>query len=624
MTLRWVWRVPILLLALTSCGVKKNQVSAPPPPRVAGAPQQMQTETAEVVHEPQPASGADQLQKTIEAVRAQAAAVQFRPSLADYVPCRFREDYAARFRQGETDIGAGAAPADAKSALLAMAEQGNAGIRDRQKFEELVNSSTDPWTAIVEARKQGVLTDQGATDAAKAAAAAANAATPLDVGCSEGVLTWNETRVIFGRAVADNYVAIQVTARNLNGDQEFLIHDLQVAVAEFAASSGKGVNEGKSGRGYEPCPIDRVNPNENSPNYVRFVAGRDRMMVRGVGEVGAQLTPRNIAVRVLDVVGSILGGTAAVTGGPSFSDAVHVFSSTFIPGFGKIFPDFTVDQLNRLNDLGFSAASAYKIVIPKNGSVPMTTFLPGDIFAKNYRYWSHCDLLNFEQNMVVVLGGKHIQEAGSTQPGVATVSCPKTASGDYLDYTKANGDSFECTVTGQNLQNVTALRLKNATDAKDTKTIDGAVSVSGKTDAGTVRFSLKQLQGLAGTQYQIYVEASSGGEQSTSTKFDLPPALADVRTDKDCIAGATCTVTLTGSHLDTATELDLMQAATATTPDFKVALSGSKPDSTSVVLDLTAGASKVKTNSDYVLFLKTKDGDVNTGKTLTVKPAPKQ
>ena len=54
--------------------------------------------------------------------------------------------------------------------------------------------------------------------------AASPALVPFDVSCSQSILTWEETKDIFGRRLADTYVAIQVVVRNLSPDKEFLMH----------------------------------------------------------------------------------------------------------------------------------------------------------------------------------------------------------------------------------------------------------------------------------------------------------------------------------------------------------------------------------------------------------------
>ena len=547
---------------------------------------------------------------------SQSNAAQLRPTLGDYIPCRFEKQTSAQFITGNTQVVAGS-ESPVKQVVLDVASKNGTSASALGKISALLQSEPDVWSALSTAREQGLLSASTALQAAEKAATTLPTA-PLDIGCSESVLSWGETNYIFGRAVADHYVAIQVNARNLNADQEFLIHDLQVAVGQFVSQADT------SGSGHQSCTIYNADPNNlynadatKSGAYTRFVAGRDRVMVRGVAETAAKLTPRNIAAQVIEVVGSILSATAPVAGGPSFSDAVHVFTAAAIPGYTKIFSDLSTDQLNRLNDLGFSAASAYKIVIPKNGAVPMTTFLSSDIFAKNYRKWSHCDLMNFEQNMVVVLAGKHIQEVNN-QVKLDKMECPSV--GPYLDISKANGNDFECQISGQNLQNLSVVRLKNAADLTDKNTADGTASVSGKTDAGTVKFSVKQLTDLSGKQYQAYAEPTTGSEQATGIKINMPPLITTLSPSK-CTIGAGCKLDISGNNLDLLLNIQLLKS-----PDDKnpVVASVDNPGSNtaSANIDLSTLKPDIKQPTDYLLYVTTKDKTtIDSGKKLTVNPA---
>ena len=556
---------------------------------------------------------------TVQALRALTptpTATPFGPTLADYVPCRFTNDAEKHLRKGETAFGAPTPSEQGMQALQSWA-QGADGV-NVQAFAKILAGAPDPWVAIITAVGNNAITGAQAVSAATALTAALQApVSQLDVGCSQSVLTWTETRAVFGRAVADTYVAVQVVGRNLNDDQDFLLHDLQVAVAQFTAQP-----DDHSKGDATTCTIyaDGVK--------THFVAGRDRMMVRDLAAVGGQMTPRNVAVRVLDAAGGILNATGAVLGDTTFSAAVHVLSAAFIPGFAKIFPDFTPDQMNHLNDLGFSAASAYKIIIPKGGSVPMTTFIPIAIFAKNFRNWSHCDLLNFEQNMVVVMAGKHIQEVNNNMT-LSNVQCP--LSGTYLDFSKATNDDFVCQISGTNLQSLGLVRLKNSSDATDTAVADGTPSLSGKTDSGTVKFSLKQLSHLAAKQYQVYAEPASGSEQSTTIKLNIPPAILGLSVSLCAASDTACAVAISGNNLDLVAKFQLMATASATksslSPDPGPD-SGSTSTAASFTLNLTTLSPVPAQDADYLVFFTTTDNTaINTGQTLKVylqKPTQNQ
>jgi hypothetical protein len=451
-----------------------------------------------------------------------------------------------------------------------------------------------------------------------------------DVSCSQSVLPWNETRWIFGRQIADNYIAFQVTARNLNPDQEFLIHDLQVAVADFAPTNDSGKdNPQVAGAGLAPSTKDAGKNDSANPHdkheivhgcpanpadgrLTHFITGRDRMLVRGVGQTGQSFTASNITERVLEALSTMLGATATVAGTAQFGSAVHIFSAAGVPGFNKVFPNLNADQIDRLNDLGFTAYSAYKIIIPKSGSVPLTTFLPSRIFADDYRHWHPCDLLNFANNAVVVVGGKHIQEIAD-QPTLKDVKCPVLD--NYLDLSKAggaSGDDFQCQISGADLQLLTSVRLKNDGEPGDQNTLDGTPSITGSTTAGNVTFSLKKLVALAAPQYQVYAE-SAKGENPTTTRLSLPPAAASVSPAKIAVDGSsgcdttakTCTVTITGNNLDLATGVQLLRSS-----DNSVAATSTWASSSKTGATATFNLADIKKlqSGDYVLGFLSKDG----------------
>lgn len=578
----------MLLAGVTACrhAVTSTSTQTPPPPPNAGegkaAPKspkkstkaaRMNTEEIQSVTVTLPERSNAQLLTKPEDQGAKLPPSQISsqtpptgiPALADYVPCGFTADAEALLRIGWTP------PQDGN---IAPKTQTN--------------------------------TDGGSTSESR------------DVGCSQAILTWEQARWAFGRKIADNYVVFQVTARNLNADQEFLIQDLQVAVADFGQAAASAAQPGQAAGYLVPgCPV-------RNGTSTHFMAGHDRMIVRGVGQTGQTFTARNISERVLEAVASVLGVTTAVAGTAQFSSAVHIFSAAGIPGFNKVIPDLSAEQIDRLNDLGFSASSAYKIVISKNGSVPMTTFVPSAVFAPGYRKWNSCDLLNFANNSVVVLGGKHIQEVADLAT-VNDLKCPAT--GSFLDLGKASGDDFRCTVTGADLQLLTSIRLKNDSDQKDQATIDGTPSVSGSTTSGSVTFSLKKLLTLAAPRYQAYTEGAKG-ESATTARVNLPPTAAtltpaSIKLDgtSGCDAAPnTCGVKVQGNNLDLATGVKLLKSSDNSAA-ADGAWSGSSKTSRSATFQL-ADLKKLQAG-DYLIGFVPDNGPVipSTAK-LTLAAAP--
>ena len=554
----------VLLLLSTACqhqGVK----NAPPPAPGTNEGQPVVGVTAPPPPPPPPAPGGGKEPAPAGDVANQQGRPHPKASLGDYIPCQFTEATEQWLRKGYT-------PLD----------------RSKSSSSKAANGATNSFEQ----------------------------AEGQDIGCSASVLTWDETRWIFGRKIADTYIAFQVTARNTNPNQEFLIHDLQVAVPDQSVDSLCR----PAGTDDSPAAGKPKDPG----TCTHFMSGRDRILVRGVGQTGQAFTSRNIAERVLEAVSGIMGAVAGVAGTAEFGSAVHIFSAVGVPGFNKVLPDLNADQIDRLNDLGFSANSAYKIIIPKNGSVPMTTFLPSAIFASKYRTWPQEKLVKFADSAVVVLGGKHIQEV-SDQASLTDVKCPLLD--NFLDLSKASGDNLQCQISGTDLQLLTSVRLKNDVNADDQTTVDGVSSLSGSTTSGTVTFSVKKLLDLPAPRYRAYGEGASG-ESASSWRINLPPMAsalnpAQVKLDGsggcDAAPKTTCSIAITGHNLDLVSTVQLLKSSDNSKAISGTWTAGGKTAATAVFQ--LADIKKLQAG-DYLIGFVTADGTAlpSTAKLTLVAP----
>jgi hypothetical protein len=387
---------------------------------------------------------------------------------------------------------------------------------------------------------------------------------PDDVVCSFSVLQWHETSDNFGRRVANHYVALQVTVRNLNTQNEFIVHDIQIAV-------DTGLNRAQFGR---------------------FEAARDKLVVRNVAQRGQSEDPRNRIINILQAVGAIAGGAStAVTQGLSdtveatdMASAVAIFQGPFMTGLINIFPDHTIEHINHINDLAFSASSTSKTIVPIQGSVPLVTFLsekpleqlpfarcgtsvpkrlwytfythtsaddsansdsPGssryqfcmgdaydaygnpispdttentrpEYYMKPYPFkkWEGAALDVLKHRIFVVVGGVHIKEVAK-QPTLSSISCAP-GNDTTIDLSKITGPNATCTLKGADLDLVSQVSLQNATDSNDKTQVQGTSSVSGDTTQAEILFLKSDLAKLKGTTYKLYYALKGGGPQSTS------------------------------------------------------------------------------------------------------------
>jgi hypothetical protein len=395
---------------------------------------------------------------------------------------------------------------------------------------------------------------------------------PDDVSCSFSVLQWKETSDTFGRRVANQYVALEVNVRNLNQQNEFLIHDIQIAV-------DTGLNRAQFGR---------------------FQAARDKLVVRDVAQRGQSEDARNRVINTLQMVGAIAGGasTAVTEGLMNSSEAqdmaasVAIFQGPVMTGLTNIFPDHTLEHINHLNDLAFSASSTSKTVVPIQGSVPLITFLsekpleqlpfsrcgtsvtkklwyslyfhesqddsqdadsagsstyqfckldpydlydnpipqPGNLQPNYYmqpyhfRKWSGAALSVLEHRIFVVIAGVHIKEV-QKQPTLSSISCAP-GNDATIDLSKITGPNATCTLKGADLDLVSQVSLQNAIDSNDKTQVQGTSSVSGDTTQATVTFLKDDLAKLKATTYKLYYSLKGGGPQPTSLVLTIKQAVS--------------------------------------------------------------------------------------------------
>lgn len=176
---------------------------------------------------------------------------------------------------------------------------------------------------------------------------------PTDVGCAMSLLTHGETSKAFGYLIAKEYIAVQVVVRNLNRDQEFILHDV-----EFAVNAD---------------PMGRLG---------RFYSGRDKVIVRTLSSQQQTLDPRNLTVNLAKGVGALLSAMTPIFS--SIIPGVAVYNGAFIPTLDKVWKDQTTEQLNLLNDIGFSSSSSAQTVVPKSSSVMFVTFVPAKPYTEGW------------------------------------------------------------------------------------------------------------------------------------------------------------------------------------------------------------------------------------------------
>ena len=393
---------------------------------------------------------------------------------------------------------------------------------------------------------------------------------PDDVSCSFSILPWRETNEVFGRMVANDYVAIEVNIRNLNKQNEFLVHDIQVA----------------------------VDTGLNADSFGRFEAARDKLIVRGVAQRGESDDVRNRVMNILSTVGALAGGASgaltqtvqALSSADAswLSTSVAIFQGPLLSGANKIWPDHTITNVNNVSDLAFSASSTTKTVVPVQGAVPLVTFLaqkplgqlpfvrcgkdtknvvqpsgPCSLFVENaaagaafgkpldFKSWSPAALNILKHRTFVVVAGVHIQEV-SPNAQANDISCPiLTDLTIDLSAQDTSGD-VSCTISGTNLGTVKSAKLEKLEQGT---TISASATVTPAADgnSATLSFKASDFAGKSGT-FEVFSVDSSSKETNLnlSLKFAVrPPVVENASYNPATVsASADLVVTLQGSNLD--------------------------------------------------------------------------
>ena len=244
-----------------------------------------------------------------------------------------------------------------------------------------------------------------------------------DVRVYVSVMDPDTVRDVFGRRIGDRFVAIQVTITNRRDDFQLLIHDVSLDLRRiYLPGSGympqeikeeldceralesrrkryiqdleqkredsikRGAQLGNSDRKRLDREIDDLEGEiKGLEEDVTQCKGGSRFelsslelsLLRGVAEKGQGQDRRNSILRLFRGVGTVAAGLIGVASfGPSYGEAVAVFNGPVISAYMDVFPDYTINQLNRLND------SAYRsnTLVGKQQAKVIVAFLPQKMF----------------------------------------------------------------------------------------------------------------------------------------------------------------------------------------------------------------------------------------------------
>ncbi len=198
-----------------------------------------------------------------------------------------------------------------------------------------------------------------------------------NIGCSYAPLSYDMTRQIFGKGVADRLIVVQVTVRNKSKDYEYLLQDIRL---------------GRQGL---------------------MAASLDKKLARRISEKTEQFSARAISFRAVEMGATVMTGIAGVVGNDLLKDAANLVAGPLQSGYRSFIPDLSTAEIGTIDDAGFSVTST---TIPKNSAIAVVAFLSSEAFGQPsppdiaFEKLKGDALLAFETNLRVQVAGIHIQE----------------------------------------------------------------------------------------------------------------------------------------------------------------------------------------------------------------------
>jgi hypothetical protein len=516
----------------------------------------------------------------------------------------------------------------------------DAAKKTAEAGSELVNSAAN--------LKTGELVDKARSDLNKIAR-------PQDIGCAFEIMSWNNARLMFGRSVANDFIAIQVTVRNLNPQEEFIVHNAMFRVDTDI--------HGALGQYYE---------------------GVDKVGVEAYNNAGEALTRRGLVGNSITAAGALLGVLQPIVNVTNFSNAVAAFNGGVVPGWKTLSPDHQKEQLLAIANYGFSATNNFKTVIPKSSAATFYTWFPVKPYTKgwwiqdcaqdiagmkktdngndsdkgenkpqqenqnehrpelgvdlhraqdfcrevpssawkdlSYQKWSSISDQLFRDLSLVIVAGIHVREDSKSKASITDLKCPKDAQG-RLDLSKSSSNgTFGCDVSGENLDKVTKLRLGNAGNLVDAARPEGVISeASNDNSTAKVAFNTSDLNAAPGDTYNVFVVGKDGTETATSIKLYLnktTPTLSEVNPSTIELGKSPLTLTFKGTNLDKLKNLCFKPSS----GDNK---SVKKPDSQSSATQMTVDVSSAGlAQGDWQIYADECPADSGSkGQSLKVNPA---
>ncbi len=197
-------------------------------------------------------------------------------------------------------------------------------------------------------------------------------ATAPPVFCSYSVMSADEAKDNFGGHVSKIYYAIQVGVQNNDPQFDFLLRTTVLTLPDG-----------------------------------RRVASRIKKFAQGVAVEGRIHDPRNMIYNAINWGGSIFGGFTIFSFAPGTAkDIANLVQGAGLTGFNSMFPDVSVENVNRFNNAVFDDSQA--LVVPKKGVAQPSLYIVALVPRPKGNY-NKAYLERYGQQISVFVEGTYIQ-----------------------------------------------------------------------------------------------------------------------------------------------------------------------------------------------------------------------
>lgn len=199
------------------------------------------------------------------------------------------------------------------------------------------------------------------------------------------------TKGLFGGAVSDRYAAIQLIISNHSQEASMILQSIFIDYSRWLLSGSAGDRPAAECQPRRPPPPQPgakpeeavpipgcENPPESyeaqtKPNQI---ASTEYRLPRGQLLNAQPWTARNITIRALEAAGALAAGYVFPFKEVGIAKGIAAYNGNFLPAARYFWPDSTVEQLNRISDLGFRVNT----VVPRQSSAIVVAFFALDRF----------------------------------------------------------------------------------------------------------------------------------------------------------------------------------------------------------------------------------------------------